>query len=72
MERFLKRNEIVLKVLIGGMVTAISITVFAFNTFQTQREADKTEKRLERMENKIDDIKDALLGAPKPNPRKGE
>ena len=60
MEKLNKYSTLIL--LLGGIIaTAVSITVFAYTNFQTKESAkDQVEwldKRLDRIETKIDNIK---------------
>jgi len=71
MERFLNKHQALIQIAGGILATGITITVFSFQTFQTKENAKETavqvnekqdyiyqslEKRLDRIENKIDQI----------------
>lgn len=58
MESWIKRNGLALQLIGGLMATLITLTAYAFTTFQTKEESKETnlsvEKRLDRIENKLD------------------
>ena len=71
MERFLNKHQALIQIVGGILATGITITVFSFQTFQTKESAKESaiqlnekqdyiyeylEKRLDRIENKIDQI----------------
>lgn len=65
METWLRKNEYITKFILGGFLLAFSVTVFAFDKFQTKEQAleDKRdhERQLDRIEKGVDDIKNALI-----------
>lgn len=60
MSSWVERNGISLQLLGGLIVTLVTLTAYAFTTFQTKDDykgsMENLEKRLDRMETKIDDL----------------
>jgi hypothetical protein len=69
MEQYLNKHSAVIQILGGIIATAVTLTAFAYTNFQTKTETQETirqiekhqqlilntiEKRLERIENKLD------------------
>lgn len=72
LESWLNKHQAIMTILGGIIATLVTLTAYAYTTFQTKADTDKQivvineqfkymleaiDKRLERIENKLDDIK---------------